>query len=96
MIALTLYLLKVVLVSGILYAYYHLVCRNRKFHQWNRWYLLSVVPLSLAIPVIRISFGKAESVGPGTFPFPGQAMSDMYSAWLSPVTIHARSQHVTE
>ncbi len=34
------YLAKVIICSGILYAYYHIALRNNRFHQWNRFYLL--------------------------------------------------------
>lgn len=38
---------KTILCSGILFAYYHLALRNRTFHQYNRWFLLFSVVLSL-------------------------------------------------
>ncbi|HEX8332745.1 MAG TPA: TonB family protein [Segetibacter sp.] len=59
------YLLKVMICSGVLYGYYLLVLRNKKFHQYNRWYLLSAVALSFIIPLIKIGFWK-ESVEPST------------------------------
>lgn len=55
------YLLKVIICSGILYGYYLLALRNKIFHRWNRFYLLSAVVLSLAIPLIKINIlQKAE------------------------------------
>jgi hypothetical protein len=48
------YLLKTFLVSGILYGYYHISLRDKRFHQWNRFYLLSAVVLSLTLPLIHI------------------------------------------
>ena len=50
------YLLKVSLVCGLLYSYYLVALRNKKFHQYNRFYLLLTVLLSLIIPLIRIKF----------------------------------------
>lgn len=50
------YLLKVTLVSGLLYSYYFIALRNKKFHQYNRFYLLLAVLLSLIIPLIKINF----------------------------------------
>jgi len=50
MTALLPYLLKVVLCSALLMAYYYLALRNKLFHQWNRFYLLATVILSLLIP----------------------------------------------
>ena len=49
------YLLKTFLVSGILYGYYHISLRDKRFHQWNRFYLLSAVVLSLTLPLIHIT-----------------------------------------
>jgi hypothetical protein len=48
------YLIKVVLCSGALYAYYMLALRNRLFHHWNRFYLLAAVLFSLAFPLIPL------------------------------------------
>lgn len=51
-----LYLLQVVTASGLLYGYYHLFLRNKKFHQYNRFYLLAIVFISVLIPFLRIPF----------------------------------------
>ncbi len=48
------YLLKVIICSGILYGYYLLALRNKIFHGWNRFYLLSAIILSLVVPLIKI------------------------------------------
>lgn len=45
---------QVVLVSGVLFGFYHLFLRNRQFHQYNRFFLLLASVASLLIPVIRI------------------------------------------
>ncbi len=50
------YFLKVVLVSSLMYGYYLAALRNKKFHQYNRVYLLLTVLLSLIIPLIKINF----------------------------------------
>lgn len=65
MTALAYYLLKVVLCSGILFLYYHLALRNKIFHQWNRFYLLSAVVLSLVLPLLqfRLFFETAKQNG---------------------------------
>ncbi len=47
------YLLKVTLCSGLLFGYYHFALKNKAFHQWNRFYLLSAVGLSLLLPVLQ-------------------------------------------
>lgn len=53
MLVLTEYLLKVIICSGVLTAYYWLALRNRIFHQWNRFYLLLAVLLSLTLPLVK-------------------------------------------
>lgn len=55
-------LLQVIIISGILYGYYHFFLRNKKFHQYNRYYLLVAVMLSIAIPFLNIPlyFTKEE------------------------------------
>ncbi len=47
-------LLQIVLATGILYSYYHFFLRNKKFHQYNRFYLLAATIISVAIPFINI------------------------------------------
>ncbi len=52
------YLLKVMICSGIMYCYYLLALRNKRFHQYNRFYLLFAVSLSFIIPFIKVEFWK--------------------------------------
>ena len=52
--SLILYLSKTITVSGFLYFYYWLFLRNKQFHQYNRFYLLSIPMLSLILPLLRI------------------------------------------
>ena len=54
MLAFAFYLLKVIVCSGILFGYYWLALRNKVFHQYNRFYLLGAVVLSLSFPLIQI------------------------------------------
>ncbi|MEJ0101110.1 MAG: M56/M15 family metallopeptidase [Bacteroidota bacterium] len=49
-----LYLSEVVAISGILYGYYHFFLRNKKFHNYNRYYLLSAIGISIIIPFLDI------------------------------------------
>jgi N-acetylmuramoyl-L-alanine amidase len=60
MIALSYYLLKVIFCSGILYGYYHLALRNKIFHEWNRFYLLAIVPISILLPLLDINIIAPE------------------------------------
>lgn len=48
------YLLQVIIASAILYLYYHVALRNKKFHQYNRFYLLAAVVVSLLVPFLKI------------------------------------------
>jgi TonB-dependent SusC/RagA subfamily outer membrane receptor len=47
------YLLKVLICSGVLFLYYHFFLRNKLFHQWNRFYLLFAVVVSLLLPLVQ-------------------------------------------
>ncbi len=66
MIALAYYLLKVIVCSGVLFLYYHLALRNKVFHQWNRFYLLAIVVLSLLVPVLQFHFIYTEDASSRT------------------------------
>jgi hypothetical protein len=48
------YLLQMIITSGILYGYYHFFLRNKIFHRYNRYYLLMVVVISIVIPFLNI------------------------------------------
>jgi N-acetylmuramoyl-L-alanine amidase len=61
MIAFAYYLLKVIICSGVLFLYYHITLRNKLFHQWNRFYLLIAVVISLVAPVIQLSIVNYNS-----------------------------------
>ncbi len=52
--SLLLYLIQVITCSAILYAYYHFFLRNKKFHVYNRFYLLIAATLSILIPFLDI------------------------------------------
>src|SRR4051812_26748026 len=49
-----LYLGKVMLCSGILLGYYWLFLRNKRFHHYNRFYLLATLLFSILLPLIKI------------------------------------------
>jgi bla regulator protein blaR1 len=61
--SLILYFGKVIFVSGILYSYYWFALRNKQFHLYNRFYLISTVVISLILPCINISFLNNNSSG---------------------------------
>jgi bla regulator protein blaR1 len=54
MMSILLYPVKLILATGLLYGYYRLFLRNRQFHRYNRFYLLSAVSIALIIPFIKI------------------------------------------
>lgn len=45
-----LFFLKCIISSGILFAYYRLALRNKAFHQYNRFYLLATLVISVTLP----------------------------------------------
>ncbi|HUQ67447.1 MAG TPA: N-acetylmuramoyl-L-alanine amidase [Flavitalea sp.] len=47
------YLLKSIACSGILYGYYRLAFYNRVSHQWNRFFLLSAIVVSMLLPLLK-------------------------------------------
>jgi N-acetylmuramoyl-L-alanine amidase len=51
---LLIYLLQMIITSGLLYGYYHFFLRNKKFHRYNRYYLLMGVVVSIVIPFLNI------------------------------------------
>ena len=61
MIAFAYYLLKMLVCSGVLFAYYHLALRNKIFHQWNRFYLLSAIVISLGVPCLQFNIWSAPT-----------------------------------
>lgn len=55
------YMLKVIICSGILLGYYWLFLRNKIFHQYNRFYLLATLLLSLLLPLLKIGFWQHDA-----------------------------------
>lgn len=55
------YLLQMLITSGLLYGYYHFVLRNKKFHRYNRFYLLASTVMSITIPFLNIPVYFSES-----------------------------------
>jgi N-acetylmuramoyl-L-alanine amidase len=59
------YLLKVIICCGVLFAYYWILLRNKIFHQYNRFYLLVAVAVSLLAPLVQINiWHTAEAPAP--------------------------------
>lgn len=55
------YFLQVVFCSAVMMGYYWMVLRDKKFHQYNRFYLISVLVLSWIIPLLKIQWTKPAS-----------------------------------
>ena len=51
---LLLYIIEVIICSALFAGSYRLLLRDGRFHQWNRFYILSATALSIIIPIIRI------------------------------------------
>ena len=63
---LILFVAKIFLCSGILFTYYWFFLRNKRFHHYNRFYLLAIVILSLVFPFLDISISEnSQTVYPG-------------------------------
>ncbi len=50
------YCFQVILCSTIMIGYYWLVLRDKKFHQYNRFYLMAITLLSWIVPLIKIQW----------------------------------------
>jgi N-acetylmuramoyl-L-alanine amidase len=51
-------LLKIILLSGLLYTWYVLFLRNKPFHRFNRLFLLSIPVLSIIIPMTPLPISQ--------------------------------------
>lgn len=49
-----LYFGKVILCSGVMFLYYKLSLKDRTFHHYNRFYLLSAMLISLLLPLVKV------------------------------------------
>lgn len=59
--ALLLYFGKMILCSAVMFAYYLLFLKDKTFHHYNRFYLLSLVIISLVLPLIKVSYFTIET-----------------------------------
>jgi len=58
-----LYFGKVILCSGVMFLYYQLSLKDRTFHHYNRFYLLSALLISLLLPLIKVEDFTIEVSG---------------------------------
>lgn len=54
------FLLKMTFCSTILYGYYWFFLRNKRFHAYNRFYLLAAVGLCITLPLLKFNFFKSN------------------------------------
>ena len=54
------YIFKTILISGIFLAYYWIALRDKKFHYYNRFYLLTASIMSLVIPLLKFDWFIVE------------------------------------
>ncbi|WP_100074463.1 M56 family metallopeptidase [Chryseobacterium camelliae] len=50
----SLYLIKMIIFSGVTFLYYRLSLKDKTFHHYNRFYLLSATVLSILLPFIKV------------------------------------------
>lgn len=55
------YIVKLIVCSLFLYGYYVFFLRNRVYHNYNRFYLLVVIILSITLPLVKISLFYYEA-----------------------------------
>ena len=58
---LLLYALKTLIYSAVFFGYYCLALRNKRFHYYNRFYLLLTVLLSLLLPFVHLQLWQLNS-----------------------------------
>ncbi|HEX5150913.1 MAG TPA: N-acetylmuramoyl-L-alanine amidase [Parafilimonas sp.] len=52
----SIYLLKVIGISGLFFLYYHIALRNKQFHYYNRFYLLMATIISAVLPLMKLQW----------------------------------------
>jgi len=66
MTAFFVYLLNVIVCSALFAGCYWWVMRNRRFHQWNRFYIIVSALLSITIPALIIPVPASHYMIPVT------------------------------
>ena len=61
MTAFFIYLLKVIVCSAMFAGCYWWVLRNGRFYQWDRFYIVTSVVLSIIIPLLNISMSTPHN-----------------------------------
>ena len=58
--ALLIYFLKMTVFSSLMFGYYFVFLKDKTFHHYNRFYLLSIVIISIFLPFIKIEYFTIE------------------------------------
>jgi hypothetical protein len=83
--AIAAYLLKCTISSGILTIYYWLALRNKRFHYYNRFYLLAAIPISLIVPLLNFKWYHLHQPG---LPYINNLLDTISSTHLSKPVFH--------
>ena len=83
------YLLKVIACSALFAGYYWWALRNGRFHQWNRFYILTSVALSVIIPLLNISIPTLHVVIPDATGYVVHIVDEQVEMATAPVQTHA-------
>lgn len=59
-----LFLIKSIMISGLLTALYCIGLRNNKLHQYNRFFLLLVLVASLTVPLLHVNWFTIQGAPP--------------------------------
>lgn len=89
------YLLKVVICSGVLSAYYWIFLRNKIFHSYNRFYLLAVIVLSLMLPLVKINVWHKSSEQPTAVIRVLQAVNSS-DEYMDEVVLYSKYNHISK
>ncbi len=77
------YALKVMIYSAIFFGYYCIALRNKRFHHYNRFYLLLTVVLSLFLPLIHLQLWQWNSSNTGVIKLLSVTTANDYEAVVS-------------
>ncbi len=84
---LLIYIIKTIFISGALLSYYWFFLRNRSFHAFNRYFLLSIPILSLLIPAFH--FAPPQFWNQSASDSPVHLLGVARGTWEEAVTVYA-------
>ena len=88
------YLLKVIICSAVLYGYYWIFLSDKIFHGYNRFYLLTTIVLSLALPLLKFNiWHKTGVIKPGMV----QMLQVVTSSdeFMDEIIVNSHYRHIT-